>query len=310
MELRHLRYFIVAAEEEHFGRAADRLCVTRSAVSQSIADLEMQFGTQLFQRFAHQVRLTPAGRALLPQLKAVMKQLDDALAMAKRIGQGKIGSLNIGYGSLTLMHSIFRATIKEFHELYPDVNLSLFDMSTTEQLRALGEGRIDAAFIHFGPGGALFRSDRRGTTEVQEEVELEWIRIQDGGLGVAVPSDHPIAQRESVTIAELAQEQFIVVPRSTTNPEHGPVRFLFKAAAFEPKIIQEVDGTATQLNLISVGMGVGLIVTGPHFVYPSGVSVVPVADVDYTTSFIFGWNKRRKDPAVERMTDIIRALSD
>ncbi len=72
MELRHLRYFIAAAEEEHFGRASERLFVTRPAVSQMVADLEKELGTQLFERLAHKVRLTAAGRTLLPALQGLL----------------------------------------------------------------------------------------------------------------------------------------------------------------------------------------------------------------------------------------------
>ena len=111
MELRHLRYFMAAAEEEHFGRASDRLHVTRPAVSQIIADLESELGTPLFERLAHRVRLTAAGRALLPKLQAVMVDLNEALTTAKRVGEGKSGNLNIGYGSLTLLHSLLGSMI-------------------------------------------------------------------------------------------------------------------------------------------------------------------------------------------------------
>ena len=89
-----------------------------------------------------------------------MKDLDEALVIAKRVGQGKTGTLNIGYGSLTLLHSLFRAVAKQFHESYPEVTLSLFEMSTTEQPRALAEGRIHAGFMHFGPGRELLREKR------------------------------------------------------------------------------------------------------------------------------------------------------
>ena len=80
MELRHLRYFIAAAEEEHFGRAAERLYVTRPAVSQIIADLEDELGTPLFERLAHRVRLTAAGHVLLAQLQTLMSSLSQAIA--------------------------------------------------------------------------------------------------------------------------------------------------------------------------------------------------------------------------------------
>jgi DNA-binding transcriptional LysR family regulator len=310
MELRHLRYFIAAAEEEHFGRASDRLFVTRPAVSQLIADLEDELGTPLFERLAHRVKLTAAGRALLPRLQALMKELDDALIMAKRVGQGKTGALNIGYGSLTLMHSLFRAAVKRFDESYPDVTLSLFEMSTNEQPRALAEGRIHAGFMHFGPGRELLRKPRDDSEEGQGQTVFDWIRIQIGGLGVAVPKDHPIARRKSVAIADLAKEQFVVVSRSTSSPAYGPLYSLCKKAGFEPNIVQEVGTVATQLNLISVAMGIGLIVTGRNFTYPPSLSVVPLEDVNYPTTFIFGWIKGQKAPAVDRMIEIVKSLSD
>ncbi|WP_137890263.1 LysR substrate-binding domain-containing protein [Ramlibacter sp. 2FC] len=309
MELRHLRYFIAAAEEEHFGRASDRLHVTRPAVSQIIADLEGELGTPLFERLAHRVKLTAAGRALLPNVQAVMKDLDEALVMAKRVGQGKSGTLNIGYGSLTLMHSLFRAAIKQFHETYPDVTLSLSEMSTTDQPKALAERKIHAGFMHFGPGRALL-GRRRGTgVAAQDETVLDWIRIQTGGLGVAVPNDHRLARKKSVTLADLAAERFVVVPRSSSSPGYGPLYALCQKAGFEPQIVQECGTISTQLNLISVGMGIGLAVTGRNFTYPTSLSVVPLEDVNYPTTFVFGWVKGEKDPALDRMIEIIKVLA-
>ncbi len=309
MELRHLRYFIAAAEEEHFGRASDRLCVTRPAVSQIIADLESELGTPLFERLAHRVKLTAAGRALLPQLQAVMKNLGEALVMAKRVGQGKTGTLNIGYGSLTLMHSLFRNAVKQFHDSYPEVTLSLFELSTTEQRRALAEGKIHAGFMHFGPGRAPLRKRQDDVEAPQEETVLDWIGIQTGGLGVAVPNDHRLAQRKSATLADLAGEPLVVVPQSSVSPGYGPLFALCQKAGFEPQIVQEVATSVTQVNLISVGMGIGLVVTGANFTYPAGLTLLPLEDVKYSTTFAFGWIKGQKDPAVDRMIDIIKALS-
>jgi DNA-binding transcriptional LysR family regulator len=310
MELRHLRYFIAAAEEEHFGRASDRLHVTRPAVSQIIADLEEEISTQLFERLAHRVKLTAAGRVLLPQLQAVMAQLGEAVVRTKRVGEGKSGSLKIGYGSLTLLHPLFRDVIKTFNEAYPDVSLSLFEMSTTDQPKALAERKIDAGFMHFGPGRALLRKRRGEHVEGQDETVLDWYRIQTGGLGVAVANDHPLAKRKSLTLADLAGERFVIVPNSSSSPGYGPLYSLCKKAGFEPRVVQEVGTISTQLNLISVGMGIGLAVVGKKFSYPAGLSVVPLVEVNYSTSFVFAWVKGQKDPALDRMIEIVKQLAE
>ncbi|MBK9607819.1 MAG: LysR family transcriptional regulator [Betaproteobacteria bacterium] len=306
MELRHLRYFIAAAEEEHFGRASDRLCVTRPAVSQIIADLEDELGTPLFERLAHRVKLTAAGRALLPKLQEVMTQLAAGLVMAKGVGEGRTGSLDIGYGSLTLMHPLFRQVVKQFHVLYPEVKLSLLEMSTSKQPRALSEGKIHAGFMHFGPGRSLLRKKRGDAESGQDETVLDWIDIQTGSLGVAVPNDHRLAKAKSVKLADLVDEQFVVVPRSTASPGYGPLFELFERSGYQPRIGQEVGTIASQLNLISVGVGIGFVVTGKSFAYPGGVVVLPLDDVNYPTSFVFAWVKGQKSPALERMIDVIK----
>lgn len=300
---------MAAAEEEHFGRASDRLHVTRPAVSQIIADLEDELGTPLFERLAHRVKLTAAGRTLLPRVQAVMKDLEDSMAMARSVGQGKSGSLSIGYGSLTLMHALFRAAIKQFHETYPDVNLTLVELSTTDQPKALAEGRIHAGFMHFGPGRALLRKRKNGGVAGQDETVLDWIRIQTGSLGVAVPVGHRLAKKKSVSIADLAGEPLVVVPRSSVSPGYGPLYTLFQKAGFEPKVVQEVETISTQLNLVSVGLGVGLVVTGGGFDYPTSLSVVPLEEVNYPTTFVLGWVKGEKDPSLERMIDIVKVLA-
>jgi len=309
MQLRHLRYFMAAAEEEHFGRASDRLHVTRPAVSQIISDLENELGTKLFYRLAHRVKLTAAGRTLLPQLQAVMSDLNDALTITKRVGQGKSGTLNIGYGSLTLLHSLFRSAIKIFHESYPDVTLSLIEMPSSEHPRALADGRIHGGFMHFGPKSSML-SNRRGAGETsQDETQLDWVKIQNGTLGLVVPHDHTLAHRKSVLLSELADEQFVVVPLSASSPGYGPLFILCQQAGFEPKIIQEVSSVSSQLNLISVGMGIGLAVTGKNFNYPSSLKVIKVDKINYSTTFAFGWVKNSCDPSLERMIEIVRTLS-
>lgn len=310
MELRHLRYFIAAAEEEHFGRASERLHITRPAVSQIISDLEGELRTPLFERLAHRVRLTAAGQVLLPRLQAIMSDIDEALVVTKRVGDGKSGVLSIGYGSLTLLHSHFRAAIKLFCETYPDVSLSLMEMPTFEQPNALATGIIHAGFMHFGPSSEFFWNHRTGSVLEQEATTLDWLPIQNGGLGVVLHVDHPLAARTSLSLSELGDERFVIVPRSSSSPGYGPLYTLCQEAGFEPRIVQEVRSITSQLNLISVGMGIGLAVIGKNFAYPPGLVVIPLDKIDYVTRFVFGWIKGQRGAVLDRMIVILRELSE
>lgn len=307
MELRHLRYFIAAGEEQHFGRAAEKLHVTRPAVSKILADLEDELGMLLFERQGHRVSLTPAGRKLLPEMKAIMHMLTDAFSSAKKISEGKSGSLSIGYGTLTLHNDLFRASIKKFRDAHPDVSLTLVEMPSQEQPKALAEGRINAGFMHFGMKAAGPR--RKALVPTQDETALEWHVIGTGKLGVVMEKGHALAREKALSLEELANERFIVVPNSLASPGNGMLYALCQQAGYEPHVVQEVDTISSMLNLVSVDMGVGLCVIGKHFAYPAQLRVVPLRNVDYTTQFAVGWLKGKRDPLIDSFLNVVKAVA-
>ncbi len=308
MELRHLRYFIASAEEEHFGRAAERLYVTRPAVSQIIADLEAELETPLFERLAHRVKLTAAGQVFLEQLQGLMSDLNQAITLTKRVGAGRTGALNIGYGSLTLLHPLFRAVVKAFNEQYPDVTLSLLEISSSKQPQALAEGRIHAGFIHYCNTPDQPRGKRKTSDALDQDVTvLERMKIQTNSICLAVSHDHRLAGRKSVSLSELANERWVVIPHSTVSPGYGPLYKMCQEGGFEPNIVQEVNSVTTLLNLVSVGVGIGLVVTGKHFVFPSNLSVLKVDGIVYPTTFALCWVRGRMEPTLARFIDTVKA---
>jgi len=309
MELRHLRYFIAAAEEEHFGRAAERMYVTRPAVSQIIADLENELGTPLFERQAHRVKLTAAGRVFLTQLQGLMSDLSQAITLTRDVGAGRTGMLNIGYGSLTLLHPIFRAAVKAFNEQLPDVKLSLLEIPSSQQVKALSEGRIHAGFMHYSnmPEQSKKRRAKEDAAS-QDSTILENLKIQTEGLGLVVSKDHPYANRKSVALADLVSEKWVVIPHSTVSPGYGPLYTICQQAGFEPRIVQEVNSITTLLNLVSVGVGIGLVVTGKGFAFPSNLSVLHIEDISFPSTFSLCWVHGRMEPTLARFIDVVRAL--
>jgi len=309
MELRHLRYFIAAAEEEHFGRAAERMYVTRPAVSQIIADLENELGTPLFERQAHRVKLTAAGRVFLTQMQSLMGELSQAITLTRDVGAGRTGMLNIGYGSLTLLHPLFRAAVKAFNEQLPDVKLSLLEIPSSQQVKALVEGRIHAGFMHFSnlAGDHKKRKFKDETTDKDGTV-LDNLKIQTEGLGLVVPKEHALGQRKSVSLSELVHERWVVIPHSTVSPGYGPLYTICQQAGFEPRIVQEVNSITTLLNLVSVGVGIGLVVTGKGFSFPSNLSVLQIEDVSFPSTFALCWIHGRMEPTLARFIDVVRAL--
>ena len=306
MELRHLRYFVAAAGEEHFGRAAERLFVTRPAVSQTISDLEAELGVQLFIRHAHKVALTAAGVALLKHSRNLLQDLSQAVELTKRIGQGKAGLLTIGYGSLSLLHPLFRAAVKQLGAEYGDIELSLLEKPSSEQLPLVHAGKLDAGFVY------LAKDPQARSTKAAEIIsvgDLNALKIAEGGLAVALPPEHRLAGREWLELTDLVQESFIVVPRSTVSPSYGLLHKMCTELGFEPRVVQEVSNIATQLNLISVGIGVGLVVGATGVQYPGSVAVVPLRNIDYCSQFYLVWRRGTLEPSLQNFIEIVRNLA-
>ena len=303
MELRHLRYFTAAADEEHFGRAAERLFVTRPAVSQTISDLEAELGVQLFIRHAHKVALTASGTALLKHSRNLLQDLSQAVELTKRIGQGKAGLLTIGYGSLSLLHPLFRAAVKQLGADYRDIELSLLEKPSSEQIPALHAGKLDAGFVVIAKDPHA-RSTK--TSEITSLGDLNSLKIAEGGTAVALPPDHPLAGREWLELTELAHESFIVVPHSTVSPSYGMLHSMCTELGFEPRVVQEVSNVATQLNLVSVGIGVGLVFGLSELQYPSSVRVVPLRNIDYNSQFCLVWRRGTLEPSLQNFIEIVR----
>lgn len=303
MELRHIRYLIAAAEEEHFGRAAERLHVTRSAVSQIVANLEEELGIELFQRHAQKITLTAAGHAMLPRLKSIMRDLNETIALGVRVGQGKQGSLKIGYGSLSTHHPIFRTAVKKFHEDIPDVVLSLVEIPTSRQLKAMQEGLIQAGFSHKGPPA---QSGSAPDTSLSAP-GLCSLDLDHSTLGLIVPHQHALARRGSATLQDLTNEPMVQPHNSENSLLFGRVFQLCHERGIRPQIVQEVSATVTQQDLVSVGVGIGLSVVDGQHSYPPEIVAVRIVDIDYPITFQLNWPAGPVEPALQRFIELVEA---
>src|SRR2546428_351775 len=155
MELRHLRYFIGVAEEENVSRAALKLHLSQPALSRQIRDLEDELGFLLLERSAKSVRLTEAGRVFLPEARAVLQRVEDAVKSARAIATGVSGELHVGYAP-SLTARILPQTLRAFQAELPNVRVRLHDLSTEEMLAGLREGKLQIAFM-VRPTAAMLR---------------------------------------------------------------------------------------------------------------------------------------------------------
>ena len=198
MELRHLRYFVAVAEELNFRRAAERLHIGQPPLSIQIRALEEEVGARLLERSKRRVSLTEAGSRFLRRAREILAAAGEAVDEARQAARGELGSLRVGFTSSLPYTSILPDLLVAYRRRYPAVELQLKEMFTTDQLVAIAAGRLDVGLVRY-VGGAL-----PSGVSVRE--------LGADPLCLVVNAAHPLANRESVRFAELADEGFITFP--------------------------------------------------------------------------------------------------
>ena len=244
MELRHLRYFLAIVGERHFTRAAKKLGIAQPPLSQQIRQLEDEVGTRLFTRTARGVTLTAAGEAFLPHAEAALREVDRARTAARRVRQGDLGTIRVGFTSAASLNPLVPGAISAFRRASPDVELRLIVQPTTPLLAQLSQDQIDVAFL------------RPTSTERQT---LRAIPLPDERLWIAVPSGHALAARKRVRLDELRDEPFILYPRANGSLLYDSIIAACQSAGFSPRVVQEAPQMASMVSLVAAGVGVTLV---------------------------------------------------
>ncbi len=239
MDITRLRSFAALADRLHFGQTARLLHLSQPALSKQIRALEDEVGAPLFDRDRHGVRLTSVGRVLAEEARAIVRQSDAALDRARRAARGEVGRLSIGFGSSTL--TLVPRVISRFRRLYPDVAITLRDMSTLSQIEELNSGSLDIGFVRLPVGDGL-----RSRPVMSERLVL------------VLSAEHPRAASVR-RLKDVADEPFIQLQRQLSPSLHDHVLALCASQGVYPTVIQEASEFPTILALVAAGLGVALI---------------------------------------------------
>ncbi|WP_166969930.1 LysR family transcriptional regulator [Brevibacterium atlanticum] len=291
MEFRQVTAFLAVAEELHFGRAAERLHIAQPALSQIIRALERDLDVELFERTTRRVRLTPAGEALLEPAAAIGTQVDGARRIARAAQQGLAGRVRIGFGG-TSGYSILSRLAREVGQRHPGINLDLRpQMYCGEAAIALRDGEMDLAVVSPpAPAG----------------VDVHVIRQES--VMLAVPSDHPMAGRESIGMAELTGQPFISYAPSHGSQVREVMMRLADEAGFLPRIVQEAPDPYSLLALVGAQVGMAIVVEPSEHIRIDGVAYVRLDEGAEAFTLALGWRRNNPSEALARVIDIVRAL--
>jgi molybdate transport repressor ModE-like protein len=245
LDVKRMRILKEVADRGSFSAAAEALSYTQSAVSQQIAALEREAGTQLVTRGSRGIRLTEAGEALVRHADAILTRLADAEAELEAIAGLRGGRLRLA-AFATVGATLMPLAIARFRERHPDVELTVRQLEPEDSLPLLKCGEIDIAL----------------TIEPATHAEaegLDSIHLLDDPMFVALPLTHPLANKARVRMKDMANEAWI---GTTDACSCGAlVRNHCIRMGFEPKITFESDDYLAIQGLVAAGVGVAMIPT-------------------------------------------------
>jgi DNA-binding transcriptional LysR family regulator len=291
MKLRQLQFFMAVAEELSFSRAASRLHVAQPSLSAQIKGLEAEVGARLFDRDKRHVALTPAGRRFQQRIATVLSLADDAKSEARSTAHGLLGTINIGYTALSMFSTALPQAIRRFQQQQPHVALSLRELTSLEQLHELGERTLDV--------GVLRKVDVSAPKGIKV---AEWYRTP---LVAAIPADHPGAAADSLSLAQLRNDPFIMYPREAGTGIYWQIIDLCTTAGFRPRVAREVLESSTIIGLVAAGVGIAVVPADMHCIRFAGVAYRRIVDPGAHTTLYLA--QREGDPN-EHLRGLYRVL--
>ncbi|TFW32885.1 LysR family transcriptional regulator [Massilia horti] len=293
MELRHLRYFVAVAEERNFTRAAERLFIAQPPLSRQIQQLEEELGVALIEKGSRPLRLTEAGQFLLGHARALLDQVRELKAMTQRVGKLE-RALSIGFVASTL-YGLLPEIVRRYRERYQEVEVTLHEMTTIEQLEALKEGRIDVGF------GRL----------KSEDPSIRRILLREERMVVALFPGHRLASGEGgLQLKELVHEPLLVYPKAPRPSFADQVLAAFSERNLKPDRVIEVRELQIALGLVAAGQGISIVPESVQGMHRSDVIYRSLDDKHTVSPVLFSVRHMDRSPELENLLAVVYEVYD
>ncbi|MGV2290804.1 LysR family transcriptional regulator [Trinickia sp. YCB016] len=291
MELRHLRYFVAVAEERNFTRAAQRLHIAQPPLSRQIQQLEEMLGVQLFERESRPLKLTDTGRFFYSHAVQLLAQTAELESMTKRVGKIE-RSMSIGFVGSTL-YGMLPKIIRRYRAENGAVELSLHEMSTMDQIKALKEGRIDVGFGRIR----------------HEDPSVRRVVLREERMIVALPIGHSLESAKPVlSLHDLIGETLIIFPKAPRPSYADQVLAAFHDRALKPHRIFETRELQIALGLVAMGEGISIVPSSVYGLKRDDVSYKELDDPKLVSPIIMSMRMLDESEDVRAMLELIYAL--
>jgi len=246
MNLRRLRYFVMVAEELHFGRAAQRLHVAQPALTQNVQALEAEFNVELLTRSSRRVELTEAGAVLFDEARRLLEQADQVRQRMHAFVLGREGTLRLNFAR-SAAGGASSAIVEMLRTEAPALQLQINSQYTAKSIEDLLDGKLDAAFV-------------RSPLELAEATirQLQVLPIGSEALVVGLPRTHRLTRRQRIHAADLADEPIV-----TGSAERAPgfYRMMFGQIWGDrsPRIVLHEPDEEHMLRAVAAGTGLTIL---------------------------------------------------
>jgi len=241
MELRHLKYFLAVAEELNFTKASEKLFISQPPLSRQIMELEEKLQAKLFIRNNKKVELTEAGKYFEKEVTALFQNLERITIKTKKIAENISGEFRIAYIS-SIYSSVISDLIKHLKEQFPYVNFKLFEVSTTKQIAALEQGKIELGIIRSPVKSPKIKSQ---------------LWFQDGFS--VVYNKNQIQINSEKEIPNLKDETFVFFNKDYAPHYHEILLELCAFYGFTPKVVHESNNINSIVKLVKNGLGISIV---------------------------------------------------
>ncbi len=297
MNNNQLKYFVSAAENLSFTKAAEQYYISQTAVTQQIHLLEETLGCTLFDRGTRPISLTPAGKVFLLEAKAILERMNRAVARVHDASVGLNGTLRIGYVR-GYERSDLSVLIRRFHQQYSNILITFYRCSTD----ALAAGLLRQEF------DIIFTWD---STNLKTQENIDYVTVEKARLVVALYSGHPFAQRQCLRRTELKGENILYMSPSAADDSYGDAFFmqLYKDSGYKPNILFRSSDTESILMMVSAEEGISILpdYCTDKLYNADNLVFVPLIGEGEEEEIIAAWQVASANPALTQFCETLKS---
>ena len=276
MDINRLVCFVAVAQTLNFSEAARRCYLSQSTVSRYIAELEKEFGVQLFTRSRRDVVITNEGKILLPYAIDMLSSFNKAKTVIKELHDGGKGKITVGCDVTSL--SFPSKCLSDFGKRYPGISIELRQIDTADRAQAITGGEYDFCFM---PRDMVPESS-----------------------GVETGITH---KGKTLSLSELAEERLVLLSESSAPILYMEIMDLLRTFHISPRVDSSYDDLVSLYMAVSSGMGVSVLPKSlAAFSSPTQLSTFSVADADTGVPYVMAWSRNIANPVAGLFVETVK----